>query len=65
MWCVIFKNGVVYPIRVVSLAHLITYVKSIDVEARNTLLNRSDPEHHGPHSGGNGLPVCSVPGPRV
>ncbi len=65
MWCLNFKNGGVYPIRVVNLAHVITYVKSIDVEARNTLLTRSDSDHDGPHSAGNGLPVCSVPRPRL
>ncbi len=65
MWCLIFKNGVVHPIRLVNLAHLITYVKSIDVEARNTLRNRSESDHHGPNSGGNGLHVSSVPRPRV
>ncbi len=65
MWYLIFKNGVVYPIRVVNLAHLITYVKSIDVQAQNNPLNRSDSDHHGPQSGGNGLHVSSVPGSRV
>lgn len=65
MLCLIFKNAVVYPIRLVNLAHLVSYVKSIEVEARTTLLNRSDSAHHVPHSGGNGLPVCPVPRPRV
>ncbi|GJL57541.1 MAG: hypothetical protein NPIRA03_03980 [Nitrospirales bacterium] len=65
MWCLIFKNGIVYPIRLVNLAYLITYVKSVDVEEHNTLLNRSDQGHHGSRSGGIVLSVCPVPRPRV
>ncbi len=61
MWCLIFKNGIVYPIRLVNLAHFITYVNPIDVEEHNTLLNRSDQGHHGPRSGGIILSVGPVP----
>ena len=65
MWCMIFKNGIVYPIRLVNLAHVIFYVKSIDVETDNTLRYRSDPEHHIPHSGWNGVSVLPVTEPCV
>lgn len=52
MWCLIFKNGIVYPIRLVNLAHLTTYVKPVDVEEHNTPVNRCEQGHHGPRSGG-------------
>ena len=65
MWWLFFKNGIVYPIRLVNLAYVIFYVKSIDVEARNTLRTRSDPDHHIPHSGWNGLSVRPVTELRV
>ena len=63
MWCLIFKNGIVYPIRLVNLAHVIFYVKSIDAEARSTPRTRSEPDYHIPHSGGDGLSVSSVTEP--
>jgi len=66
MWWLIFKKGVVYPIRIVNFAHLMTYAKSIiDAEARNTLLNLSDSDHHGCHAGGDGLRVSSARFPGV
>ena len=65
MWCRIFKNGAVYPIRLVNLAHVMTYVKSIDVEARDSLLHRVDSDYPGPHIGRNGLHVRPFPRPRV
>lgn len=65
MWCLFFKNGIVYPIRLVNLAYVIFYVKSIDVESRNTPRTRSGPDHHISHFGWNGLSVRPVTELRV
>jgi hypothetical protein len=61
----IFKNWVVYPIKIFSLAISIFYVESIvDAEARNSLYNRHDSDSFSRHAGRPGLRVCpaKIPG---